>query len=231
MIHCAILDDEPTARQILEIHLSEIDSMKLVGKCRNAIELLNLMAKERIDLLFLDINMPDVSGITLAKTLSKEVKVIFTTAHREYAIEGFDLQVVDYLLKPISAERLRQAVEKYLKESGVLAPSRPHSETKGYLDVVSNRVNVRINFDDIIYVESMSDQLMVHTVNGPIITRTSITEVESLLDPTVFLRTHRSFIVMKKLISSFTKEHLVVKGVEVPISRSYKVQVANALSL
>tara|TARA_R110001599_G_scaffold81526_2_gene220004 strand:+ start:15836 stop:16531 length:696 start_codon:yes stop_codon:yes gene_type:complete len=231
MIHCAILDDEPTARQILEIHISEIESLKLVGKCRNAIELLNLIAKERVDLLFLDINMPDVSGITLAKTLSKDVKVIFTTAHREYAVEGFDLQAVDYLLKPVSVERLKQAVDKYFKESGLLIKESPQSETNGYLDVISNRANVRINFEDIIYVESMNDLLIVHTINGPINTRMSISEVESLLDPKLFLRTHRSFIVTKKLITSFTKEYVMVKGVEVPISRSYKVQVANALSL
>ena len=117
-IHCLIVDDEPTAREILENHLNKIDSVKIVGSCRNAVEAFNRINSECVDLIFLDINMPEISGLSFAKSINPNIKIIFTTAYREYAVDGFDLQAVDYLLKPISFDRLLQAINKYCNESG-----------------------------------------------------------------------------------------------------------------
>ena len=114
-INCIIVDDEPMAREILENHLKRIDSIHIVGSCKNAIEAFNLLNSENIDLIFLDINMPEISGLSFAKSINKKIKIIFTTAYREYAIDGFDLKAVDYLLKPISFERLYQSIHKYQK--------------------------------------------------------------------------------------------------------------------
>jgi two-component SAPR family response regulator len=117
--NCIIVDDEPIAREILENHLSKINTIKVIASCKNAIEAFNEINSNSIDFIFLDINMPEISGLSFAKSINNNIKIIFTTAYREYAVEGFDLQAVDYLLKPISFERLLQAVNKYLDENAL----------------------------------------------------------------------------------------------------------------
>ena len=119
-IYCLIVDDEPVAREIMEEHLAKIEAVKIAGSCKNAIEAFNILNRKKIDLIFLDINMPEISGLSLAKSVNQDIKIIFTTAYREYAVDGFDLKAVDYLLKPISFERLLQAISKYLDENSII---------------------------------------------------------------------------------------------------------------
>ena len=231
-IQCIIVDDEPIAREILENHLLKIDKINVVASCKNAIEAFNEINSKKVDLIFLDINMPEISGLSFAKTINKNIKVIFTTAYREYAVDGFDLKAVDYLLKPISFERLLQAVNKYLDESTsdtIESKFEIIQEKSDFIFVRSDRKMMKINFSDINYIESLSDYIKIHIENSVIVTRETITCIEAKLPKNDFIRIHRSFIVSMNKIDSFTNEFIEVNKKAIPISRSYKKVVLNRL--
>jgi DNA-binding LytR/AlgR family response regulator len=231
-IQCIIVDDEPIAREILENHLLKIDKINVVASCKNAIEAFNEINSKKVDLIFLDINMPEISGLSFAKTINKNIKVIFTTAYREYAVDGFDLKAVDYLLKPISFERLLQAVNKYLDEStsdNIESKFEIIQEKSDFIFVRSDRKMMKINFSDINYIESLSDYIKIHIENSVIVTRETITCIEAKLPKNDFIRIHRSFIVSMNKIDSFTNEFIEVNKKAIPISRSYKKVVLNRL--
>ena len=159
-IPCIIVDDEPMAREILESHLRKIETVEIVALCKNAIEAFNVISSHSVDLIFLDINMPEISGLSFAKSINNSVKVIFTTAYREYAVDGFDLQAMDYLLKPISFGRLMQSINKYLSENQQVdfdEPVRIEPEKSESVFVRSDRKMIKINFPEILYIESLSD--------------------------------------------------------------------------
>ncbi|RZS92572.1 LytR/AlgR family response regulator transcription factor [Aquimarina brevivitae] len=222
-IHCIIVDDEPTARDILETHLAKIDRLTVVASCPSAVEAFNIINQKKIDLIFLDINMPGITGISFAKSINRAIKIIFTTAYREYAIEGFDLQAVDYLLKPISFERLLQAVNTYF-ETNQKALNSPEQEptASDFIFVRSERRMKKINFKDILYIESYSDYLKIHCRENTIVTRENISTIEAKLNQQDFIRTHRSFIISIKHIDSYTNEEIVIENKSIPVSRSYK---------
>jgi DNA-binding LytR/AlgR family response regulator len=231
-IQCIIVDDEPVAREILESHLSKIDTIEIVCSCKSAIEAFNAINSNTIDLIFLDINMPEISGLSFAKSINKDIKIIFTTAYREYAVDGFDLQAVDYLLKPISFDRLLQAINKYQNENLVIKNTISESiidEANDYIFVRSDRKMIKINFSEIKYIESLSDYIKIHLVDKTIITRETITNIEAKLPQNKFIRTHRSFIVSIPNIDSFTNEYIEIGQSEIPISRSYKESVLKKL--
>ena len=231
-IQCLIVDDEKIARDILEIHLSKIKNITLAGSCKDALEAFQIINSQPIDLIFLDINMPEISGLSFAKTIKRNCKIIFTTAYREYAIDGFDLQAVDFLLKPISFERLLQAVNKYLEENTdpiVLIQNKIEIESSDYFFVRSDRKMVKISFDEILYIESISDYVKIHLANKTVVTRETITNIEVKLPQKDFLRVHRSYIVSLTHIESFSNEDVFIKNHEIPISRSYKTEVMNRL--
>lgn len=227
-INCLVVDDEPVAREIIEEHLNRIDTFRLAGSCKNALEAFKMINTSSIDLIFLDINMPEISGLSFAKSINKNIKVIFTTAYREYAIDGFDLQAVDYILKPISFERFLQAVNKFLDENTRIK-SNQYEELKAekidYLFVRSERKMVKINFADIEFIESLSDYIKIHLSDKTVVTRETISNIEVKLPPAHFIRTHRSFIVALSKIESFNNENIDVGKREIPISRSYKEDV------
>lgn len=230
-IQCIIVDDEPIAREILEKHLSEIDSVHIVASCKSAIEAFSVINSNRIDLVFLDINMPEISGLSFARSINKEVKIIFTTAYREYAVDGFDLQAVDYLLKPISFERLLQAMNKYRNETPKMVMPNPVKiayKKDDFIFVRTERKMAKINFSDIVYVESLSDYIKIHLTDKTVVTRETITNIEAKLPPNDFMRTHRSFIVSKHKIESYTSEFIEIGNKQIPISRSYKSKVLNS---
>ena len=219
-IKCVIVDDEPTARDILQILISQIEGIDIVFSCKNASEALSVLNENSIDLLFLDINMPGMSGISLAKSIPKKTKTIFTTAYREYAIDGFDLQAVDYLLKPISLGRMQQAIKKYKSEN---SRSQQNSiSPKEYIIIRSERKMVKINLPEIIYIESLSDYIKIYTETKTIITRETITNIDAKLTSTNFIRIHRSFIVSINHINSYTSEFVEINEKAIPISRSYR---------
>ena len=231
-IQCLIVDDEPMAREILENHLSKIDAVKVVASCKNAVEAFNVISAKKIDVIFLDINMPEISGLSFAKAIDKKIRLIFTTAYREYAVDGFDLQAVDYLLKPISFDRLYQSINKYIDEcmpSQLIKVNENVEEKSDFIFVRSDRKMIKINFSDIFYIESLGDYIKILLNTKNIVTRESISNMEAKLPKNMFLRTHRSFIVSIKHIVSFTNEYIEINKQAIPISRSYKTSVLNKL--
>lgn len=232
IIHCIIVDDEPIAREILENHLQKIATIEVAATCKNAIEAFNAINSNKIDVIFLDINMPEISGLSFARSINKNIKIIFTTAYREYAIDGFDLKAVDYLLKPISFERLLQAVNKYLSENIVINTDEKKEltiEKSEFIFVRSDRKMIKINFSEINYIESLGDYLKIHLANKIVITRETITSIEVKLPQNDFLRIHRSFIISINQITSFTNEFVEINNKAIPISRSYKKVVLQRL--
>lgn len=221
-----IIDDEPMAREILETHLSKIDQINLIESCKNAAQGFSALSKQDIDLIFLDINMPEVTGLMFARAIQGNTKIIFTTAYREYAVEGFDLQAVDYLLKPISLERLMKALQKFYKETTTKPISKKESSFTFFR---SERKMIKVNFKDILYIESIGDYLKIHTQKEVIVTRETMTMVLEKIPTYLFMRTHRSFIVAIEKISSFTNEHIVIAKKAIPISRSYRDRVIEQL--
>lgn len=227
-IKCIIVDDEPTAREVLSFHIKHIDWLIVVASCSNAQEALSVLEANKIDLIFLDINMPGVSGIALAKSLQNRTPIILTTAYREYAIDGFDLQVIDYLLKPISFERFYQAVEKF--RSGFLQSSKK-PESKDFFFVMSDRKMTRVNMNEILYIESLNNYVKIHRVGDALITRESASSIEAKLDLSNFLRIHRSYIVNTDHVTSYSKENVEVASEFLPVSRSYKEELLLKLNL
>lgn len=224
------MDDEAIAREVIATHLSKIDNITIVASCSNAMQAFNLISSHKIDLVFLDINMPEISGISFAKSINSNIKIIFTTAYRDYAVEGFELQAVDYLLKPVSFERLLKAVNNYFEiYSSNNASISSQSDTNDFMFVRSDRRMIKIDFDSIIYIESYSDYIKIHLANETIVTRETISAIEAKLPNKQFIRIHRSFIVALAHISSFTNEHVVVQGHALTISRSYKKAVLELL--
>jgi two-component system LytT family response regulator len=232
LINCLVVDDEPVAREIIEEHLKRINTFRIAGSCKNALEAFKMISSTSIDLIFLDINMPDISGLSFARSINKNIKVIFTTAYREYAIDGFDLQAVDYLLKPISFERFLQAVNKYIDENTHIKSKQSeewNEEKSDYFFVRSERKMVKINFSDIEFIESLSDYIKIQLADKTVVTRETISNIEVKLPPTDFIRTHRSYIVALSKIESFNNETIDVGKREIPISRRYKEEVLKKL--
>lgn len=230
-ITCLVVDDEPMAREIICSYIAKIDTLELHGTCKNGMEAFQTLQQKSIDLLFLDINMPELSGISLAKALDKPTQVIFTTAYREYALDGFEVQALDYLLKPISFERFLKAIQKYTDlhptEKTILPQERLLTSDSIYIR--ADRKMVKINLAEILYVESTGDYLKFHTSAKVWVTRDSLSEYEEKLPTTSFLRIHRSFIINLKHIQAYTHEFIEINNQALPISRSYKNEVLDQL--
>lgn len=233
IVNCIVVDDEPVAREILENHLGKIEQINVIASCKNAMEAFQVINTHLVDLVFLDINMPDISGLSFAKSMSPNLKIIFTTAYREYAVDGFDLKAVDYLLKPISFERLLQGINKYLEEnSTTIAPPQKviHLEKDDSIFVRADRKMVKVNFKDILFIESLSDYIRIHLEDNSVLTtRETLSNIEAKLPQKDFIRTHRSFVVSLQKIETFTSETIGIGKHEIPISRSFRDQVVKRL--
>ena len=229
-INCILVDDEPVALDIMESHLSKIEDINILARCSNASEAFNVISKENIHLIFLDINMPGISGISFARSINKDLQVIFTTAYREYAVDGFDLHAADYLLKPISFERLLDAINNYRKNHSEKEITKIAEREAEFIFVKIDRQMVKIDFEELLYIESYADYLKIHLLTDTKITRETITAIEEKLPSSKFLRTHRSFIVSIPKIESYTNEQVVVRQKSIPISRSFKEQVLEKLA-
>lgn len=232
-VTCVIVDDEPVAREIITSFVGKIPNLELVKACANAMEAFEVAKKIKVDLFFLDINMPEVSGLSLAKTISKNSKIIFTTAYREYAVDGFNLQAVDYLLKPISFDRFLQAVNKYFdidKPQNTIFQTDKSNSKNDFIFVRSDRKMVKVNFNEILYIESLSDYIKIFTNTKTIVTRETISNIETKLPQNNFIRLHRSYIAAISKINSYTNEFVEIGKKALPISRSYKESVLKKLT-
>lgn len=229
-ISCLIVDDEAIAREIIATHLSKIENVHIVASCSHAIEAFNTISNQTIDLVFLDINMPEISGISFAKSINSDIKVIFTTAYRDYAVEGFELKAVDYLLKPISFERLQKALHSYFEIYGKKENKMVSIiEESNFMFVRSDRKMIKVDYHAIVYIESYSDYIKIHLKDHTIVTRETISSIEAKLPKQLFLRIHRSYIIAIDYIQSFTNEHITIHKKALPISRSYKKDVLKHL--
>ncbi|WP_025665031.1 LytR/AlgR family response regulator transcription factor [Aquimarina megaterium] len=224
MYRCLIIDDEKLARQLVENHIAKIDNFEVVFSCKSAIEAINILNSKHIDLLFLDVEMPVLLGTDFYKNLFQKPKVIFTTAYREYAVEGFELNAIDYLVKPITFGRFFKAIEKFLASQNHKIEIQASSETlqnKNYIFVTADRKQVKVQFDDILFVESVKNYIKIRTENKSLLVKFSISSFQEVLDAR-FLRVHRSFIINKDKITAYTKHDIEISTIEIPIGEMYK---------
>ncbi len=230
-IRCIIIDDEPLAISVIETHLKSLPDVEVMGSFENSVEAHEAIKTLKIDLIFLDIEMPLLTGLDFIKTTRTKAKIILTTAYRDYAAESYDLEVVDYLLKPISFSRLFKSINKY-KSLTNQPPSKsvtPVDEVKNdHIYVNSNKKFVKINFEDISHIESIKDYIRIHTLSENIITKETISNFEKKL-PNTFLRIHRSYIVNTRKVTAFTKVDVELQQIEIPIGASYKTEVLKLL--
>lgn len=225
MTKCLIVDDEPVAQRIIASYLDEIPDMEVVGCCINAIEAMTFMENHMIDLLFLDIEMPKIKGLDFLKSLHHPPAVILTTAHREFALDAFDLGVVDYLLKPIPFERFFQAINKFKKEH----QAKHLTESKDFLLLKSDRKTYRITPTDILYIEGMSNYIRVFLEDKQLMVYDSLTAMEKQL-PSPFLRIHKSYIINTLVMDAFSHECVEIRGKKIAIGGVYKKEVLAILN-
>ena len=235
-IKCLVIDDELPAIEILKRHIYCVEALELSGTCSNAVEAISFLKDTRVDLLFLDIQMPHLLGTTFLRTLKNPPKVIFTTAYRKYAVEGFELDAVDFLLKPINFERFLKGVNKVLQvnlQSNNASPTSPENQAESvppFLYFRANRKMVKVLFNEIMYIEGLNDYIKIITVHKVIITKHLLTSLEEMLPSKEFVRTHKSFIVAINKIESFNADAIEIGKKEIPIGRSYKFAVNKILS-
>ncbi|MBD1396868.1 response regulator transcription factor [Pontibacter sp. JH31] len=235
-LRCIIVDDEPLALDVLETFVERLDNLELVCRCSNAVEAYNCLQAEHVDLIFLDIQMPKLTGIDFLKSLSNPPKVIFTTAYRDYALDSYELNAVDYLLKPIAFDRFLKAVAKVTpaEPKGMAAiPAAPVQAEPDYKEAFiylkADKKMVKVMLSDILYIESLKDYIRVKTETKEIISYQKISFLEEKLPTDKFLRIHRSFIIALDKIQAFSATAVDIGKTEIPIGRFYKNDVLQVL--
>jgi DNA-binding LytR/AlgR family response regulator len=236
MIRCICIDDEPLALEMMEEFISKVTFLHLVTACRNAMEAYDVLAKESIDLIFVDVEMPEISGVQFVQSLKQKPFIIFSTAYKKYALEGFELDVIDYLVKPFSFDRFYKSVQKVRDARSLMLNSTPSVLKQlppDYIFVNSDYSLVKINIPEISYIEGLKDYIKIYLTNQtkPIVTRMSMKSIEERLELLGFKRVHKSFIVNLGKISSIKKTRLVVEDTELFIGDNYKSPLYKALGL
>ncbi|GAB4200282.1 MAG: LytTR family DNA-binding domain-containing protein [Wenzhouxiangellaceae bacterium] len=228
---CIIVDDEALGRELIATHLAHLPQFELVASCANAIEASRILAEQRVDLMFLDIEMPVMKGTDFYQNLAQAPAVIFTTAYRDYAVQGFDLEAVDYLLKPIVFTRFFKAIQRFLASVENPVASTPEHAAVAIPDdlfVRIDRKNIRLRRQDILYVRSMKDYLEVHTKSDRYLVKSTISGFADKLGPG-FLRIHRSYLVNQHHITAVTRHDVELGDIELPISDACRDAVFDAL--
>ena len=221
MIRCLVIDDEPLARQLLASYIEQIPTLQLVSLCESAMDAFSILHQEEIDLMFVDIRMPGISGLNFVKSLKHPPSVIFTTAYHEHAVEAFELEAVDYLLKPITLERFVKAIQKVSpkKEERLSTPIQPPAN---YIFVKVDRKLVKVNYVDLLYIEALGDYVKLVTTQGTLISYMKVSALEKLLPEHDFIRIHRSYIVSQEKISYLEGNFLKINEIELPIGQTFK---------
>jgi len=232
-IRCVIIDDEPIARSVIKKHLENIPNTNVIAECRNAMEAISVLQEDKIDLMFLDIQMPKLTGLDFLKTLKNPPKVIIITAYRDFAVEGYELDVIDYLLKPVSFERFLKAMNKYFENNDskpiLLSDDRQSLSSDLFIYAKENKKVQKIYLRDILYIESLKEYIQIHTNSNKIVTKVQIGYIEKQLPQDHFLRIHKSFIVGLMHVTAFTSHSIEIGDIELPLSRSYKESVLKSL--
>ncbi len=241
-MRCIIIDDEPLAIDVIENYVNQVGGIEIVAKCTNPLDAITILNKNQVDLVFLDIEMPNLTGIELVKTLDNIPQFIFTTAYPEYALEGFDLNATDYLVKPIPFNRFLKAIsrakEKFELENKTIekVSSTLHKQdavNNDFIFVKSEYDNVKINTKDIKYIQGLKDYIKIYIVdsNKAILTLLSFKDIQDKLPVNQFLRVHRSFIVNTSFIKSVQKTKIVIDDIRIPIGETYKNEVFKRLGV
>jgi DNA-binding LytR/AlgR family response regulator len=232
-IRCLVVDDEPLAAELVATHITKLPDLQLIATCPNALEAFALLQKEQIDLLFLDINMPRMTGWELLKSLPEKPYVIITTAYREYALDGYEFDVLDFLLKPITFERFLKAVGKYQQRKAAAteaSPSVADSYEQAYKYFKVNREMKKVFLKDILYIESLKDYVRIKTDKESLITYQRISYLEEKLPDDKFMRVHKSFIVAIDKIAALGSNNVKIRDKEIPIGRNYKMNVSKLMT-
>ncbi len=221
-IKCLIVDDEPPAVQLLKKYAEMVDQLEVVSTVNSAIDAFDFLKNKDLDLIFLDIQMPVLNGIDFIKSLKNPPAIIFTTAYREYALDGYELDVIDYLLKPIPFKRFLKAVDKYRNRTKVITKERQSLEQDKYIYCNINRTQHKVILSEILYIESLKDYVRLHTSKGRLVVKGNIGSFMKQLPSSQFVRIHRSFAVAVEKINSYNHSEIEISGVKIPIGLSYK---------
>jgi len=228
-LNCLIVEDEPIGQEIIRSYIERVGFLDIRGQFKNALEAFTWLQSNTVDLLFLDIKMPRMSGLELLRSLPEKPKAIITSAYRDYAIDAFDLDVVDYLLKPIAFDRFLRAINKVRPDNNS-REQKPDTAEKPFLFVKGNKQLQKVYIDDILYIESQRDYVKIRlSGNNEVITRQTISYYEEFLPAQLFLRIHRSFIVATRKVTAFEPNRLLIGDIAIPVGRNYKQTVVDLL--
>lgn len=232
-LHCLLIDDEPPALKVLASHISQINGLEITAQCKNALEALDVLHQKTVDVIFLDIKMPKLLGTDLLRNLSHPPKVIFVTAYRDYALEGYELDAVDYLVKPVSFERFVKAVSRLKRMVGQTTPEHTNdyaANPEAFVYLKVDKYMQKIFINEILYIESWKDYIKLFLTNGKsFLVKQSISSMENLLSEHKFLRVHRSYMVSINKISGYNALSVQVQATDIPIGRLYKQVVMERL--
>jgi DNA-binding LytR/AlgR family response regulator len=230
MIRCLIVDDEPLARQLMGAHVQQIRELELAGTCETALEAFAWLHQQPVDLLFLDIQMPGIDGLSFLRSLKQPPKVIFTTAHAQHAVDAFDLDAIDYLLKPVTFERFLKAVQKVLpRNEAIQTPAIPNLPADDALFLKVNKRLLRIPHGDIYYLEALGDYLKLFTASQTHVAYLTLSKAEELLPPNVFVRIHKSYIINIRHIRYVEGNIVRILDQELPIGTTYRDQLLRSI--
>jgi len=230
LIKCIIVEDETLAQNVIQSHLQKTEQFELVGICSNALEAKEVLNKQDIDLIFLDIQLPGMTGLNFLRNLQNPPLVVLTTAYSEYALESYEFNVIDYLLKPISFERFSKTINKITEGKLFNSVSRENENTpRDHIFIKSNNKFFKVNFSEIIYVEGMKDYLKIHTTDYKLVTHQTLSEMEKILPEKQFIRVHKSYIIALAHIKSIYGNNIEMNKASVPIGINYKERVMQLL--
>lgn len=236
MARVLIVDDEPLALDVIETYVEKLPSLELVARCENAVQAFDVLSREEVDIMFLDIQMPQLTGIDFLKSLSNPPLVIFTTAYPNYAIEGYELNVIDYLLKPISFERFMKSVNKALSQLELQNETVSHptaaesNEDANFIFVKADKKLVKINYADIIYIEGLKDYVIIKMAASRVITLQTMKSLEDKLPASTFKRIHRSYIVNLDKIDAVVGNMVEVDKKHLPIGKNYREELLDIVN-
>jgi DNA-binding LytR/AlgR family response regulator len=228
-IRCLIIDDEPLAQRVIERYIENLPFLEISGKCNSAVEAIDFLHKKEVDLMFLDINMPKLTGIDFLRTLKNPPLVIITTAYAEYAIQGYELDVVDYLMKPFAFDRFYKAIQKaeeMLKGREIVhhEPKEGDKQEENYIFIKSSKKTFKVNLDQILYIEALGDYVKIFTTDKMIVSYQSLKNIETLLPAKQFPRIHKSFIIALSRIDMIEGNQVKVKDRLIPVGTNYKAE-------
>ena len=228
MYRCVIIDDEPIAIRVIRNHLASFSEFEVVAECSNALEAIPVLSKEKIDLLFCDIQMPQLTGVDFVRSLPHPPQVIFTTAYRDYAVDAFELHVADYLLKPVSFERFTKAIQHFLMhetQASKTTEANHSAEERDFIFLKADKKHYKVNLDEILYIESLGDYVIVFTTEMKIVTKERISHLLELLPADRFIQIHRSYIVSVDKIESVGPGFVEIRKKKLSIGRNYKKEL------